>query len=112
MDPHFYDDPQYAAYQTSYDPTGMDPYYAAAPPVFLRQPVRSFPSFQSFIFHFSSYPQLNYHLYTPTPLPNFASPTSDSHFIPPSSQLRQTLQKRSETIRGIAPIGILTSLIL
>lgn len=49
--------------------------------------------------------KLNYHLYTPTPLPTFTSPEADTHFVPPSSQLRELLQKRNETIRGIAPIG-------
>lgn len=39
MDPHFYED-QYAGYQAEYGQSGMDPYYAPAPPVFLRQPVR------------------------------------------------------------------------
>lgn len=86
MDPHFYDDAQYAAYQSGFDPNPMDPYYASGPPVFVRQP-------------------LNYHLYTPTPLPTFTSPEADTHFVPPSSQLRELLQKRNETIRGIAPIG-------
>jgi hypothetical protein len=38
MDAHFYDDPQYAAYQ-GYDLNAMDPYYASASPVFVRQPV-------------------------------------------------------------------------
>jgi hypothetical protein len=38
MDPHFYDD-QYAGYQADYGQSGMDPYYAAPPPVFVRQPV-------------------------------------------------------------------------
>lgn len=31
---------------------------------------------------------------------------SDSHFIPPSTELRQILQERSETIRGVAPFGM------
>ncbi|KAG2005885.1 hypothetical protein CC2G_002251 [Coprinopsis cinerea AmutBmut pab1-1] len=62
-------------------------YYAAAPPVFLRQP-------------------LNYHLYTPTAYPDFQPSTVNTHFVPPSADLRQTLQERSETIRGIAPPGL------
>jgi hypothetical protein len=39
MDPHFYDEAQYAPYPTGYDPSAMDPYYAPTPSVFLRQPV-------------------------------------------------------------------------
>jgi PAB-dependent poly(A)-specific ribonuclease subunit 3 len=31
---------------------------------------------------------------------------SSSHFVPPSTELRQILQEKSETIRGVAPFGI------
>ncbi|KAH6904442.1 hypothetical protein BKA70DRAFT_1296695 [Coprinopsis sp. MPI-PUGE-AT-0042] len=60
-------------------------YYA--PPVFVRQP-------------------LNYHLYTPTTYPDLQPSTANSHYVPPSAQLRQTMQQRSEEIRGIAPPGL------
>lgn len=49
--------------------------------------------------------QLNYHLYTPAIPPAFTPSSTDSHFVPPSSDLRQLLQSRSETIRGMPPIG-------
>ncbi|KIM41752.1 hypothetical protein M413DRAFT_137436 [Hebeloma cylindrosporum] len=78
-----------------YDPNEMDyrshgypqhdvvgtAYYNAAP-VFLRQP-------------------LNYLLYTPSTPPELVRNAEGSHFVPASADLRQTLQKRSETIRGV-----------
>ncbi|KAM6493381.1 hypothetical protein JOM56_011515 [Amanita muscaria] len=86
LDTQYYDESQYNPYQQDYDTSGTYPYPAA--PVFLRQP-------------------LNYHLYTPVPIPGpFVSSTKDSHFVPSSSSLHQTLQSRNETIRGIAPIGM------
>ncbi|KAK7441741.1 PAB-dependent poly(A)-specific ribonuclease subunit 3 [Stygiomarasmius scandens] len=91
LSPHFYDDPQqFNNYPSDYEQAAADiPYYSASAPMFLREP-------------------LNYHLYTPaipSTLP-FVSSSSDSHFVPQSSELRQTLQSRSETIRGVPPIGL------
>ncbi|RDB23923.1 PAB-dependent poly(A)-specific ribonuclease subunit PAN3 [Hypsizygus marmoreus] len=87
LEPHYYDEHQYAPYPHEYDPALMDhTYFSPVPPVYLRQP-------------------LDYHLYTPTTPANFVPSTVDSHFIPPSDDLRQLLQKRSETIRSMAPIG-------
>ncbi|KAF5376135.1 hypothetical protein D9615_007699 [Tricholomella constricta] len=86
LDPNFYDDSQYAGY-SEYGPNALDAtYYSSVPPVYMRQP-------------------LDYHLYTPAPPAGFVASTADSHFVPPSSSLRQALQHRSETIRQIAPIG-------
>lgn len=50
--------------------------------------------------------QLNYHLYTPTSYPDFVPSTVNTHFVPPSAELRQMMQERSEVIRGIAPPGL------
>ncbi|KAF8346742.1 hypothetical protein F5887DRAFT_960811 [Amanita rubescens] len=85
LDTQFYDESQYNPYQGEYDAAAPYPYAAA--PVFLRQP-------------------LNYHLYTPAIPAPFTTSTTGSHFIPPSNDLRQTLQSRSETIRDVAPIGM------
>ncbi|KAG6866312.1 hypothetical protein C0991_005779 [Blastosporella zonata] len=85
METGFYDENQYGAYP-DYDPHGLDSGYYPSPPVYLRQP-------------------LDYHLYTPAPSGNFVPSTFDSHFVPPSSDLRTALQKRSEITRQIAPIG-------
>ncbi|KAG6888561.1 hypothetical protein C0992_008190 [Termitomyces sp. T32_za158] len=85
LDVGFYDDSQYPAY-TDYDPHMLDVGYYPSPPVYLRQP-------------------LDYHLYTPIPSAKFLPSTSDTHLVPPSHALRQLLQKRSETIRQIAPAG-------
>ncbi|THU97872.1 hypothetical protein K435DRAFT_661967 [Dendrothele bispora CBS 962.96] len=50
--------------------------------------------------------QLNYHLYTPAIPPAFVSSSTDSHFVPQSTELRQTLQSRSETIRSYPSLGL------
>ncbi|KAF8622262.1 hypothetical protein AX15_007139 [Amanita polypyramis BW_CC] len=86
LDTLFYDESQqYNPYQSEYDASATYSYPPA--PIFLRQP-------------------LNYHLYTPSiPVP-FINSTSNSHFVPPSNELRQNLQSRSETTRGEAPIGM------
>ncbi|KAF7759852.1 hypothetical protein Agabi119p4_11547 [Agaricus bisporus var. burnettii] len=78
----YYDDSQYQ-YVPPYDPNGIDSLYLHPPP-FLRQP-------------------LNYLLYTPS-LPDDSS--TNTHFIPPASQLRQHLQSQSESIRTVAPPGL------
>ncbi|KAF7326956.1 PAN2-PAN3 deadenylation complex subunit PAN3 [Mycena venus] len=75
----FYADASY----DPYDPTTENPYFATQAPVFVRQP-------------------LNYHLYTSAIPSAFVSSASDTHFIPPSSDLRTLLQGRSEDLR-IAP---------
>ncbi|KAF5352917.1 hypothetical protein D9758_007902 [Tetrapyrgos nigripes] len=75
----FYDDSQsqYSSYASDYDQGGVDiPFYSTPAPVYLREP-------------------LNYHLYTPTLPSVFVTSSTDSHFVPPSSELRQTLQSRS-----------------
>lgn len=38
--------------------------------------------------------------------PELTRNTSNSHFVPPSTELRQILQENSETIRGVAPLGL------
>ncbi|KAF8638419.1 hypothetical protein AX17_002226 [Amanita inopinata Kibby_2008] len=87
LDTQYYDESQYNPYQHDYGPAALDATYPYPPaPVFLRQP-------------------LNYHLYTPAIPAPFITSTTDSHFVPSSNELRQTLQSRSETIRGVAPIG-------
>ena len=78
------------------------PYSAA--PVFLRQPV-------SLCLYYILYvpinlAQLNYHLYTPAIPAPFTTSATGSHFLPPSNDLRQTLQSRSETTRQVAPMGM------
>ncbi|KAF6749542.1 hypothetical protein DFP72DRAFT_912891 [Ephemerocybe angulata] len=73
-------------YGSGYDDAAA--YFATAPaPMFIRQP-------------------LNYHLYTPTTTPDFVPSTTNTHFVPPSAELRQMMQERSETIRGVAPPGL------
>lgn len=86
----------------------MDPYYPPAPPVYLRQPVRIGTPLRHTLYLTRVLLQLDYHLYTPAPSTSFGASTSDSHLVPSSSILRQLLQTHSETIRGIAPIGIHT----
>ncbi|KAK0216097.1 hypothetical protein IW262DRAFT_1464629 [Armillaria fumosa] len=71
-----------------YDVGGVDAsYYSGPPDLYIREP-------------------LNYHLYTNTIPPAFISSQSDNHFVPPSSDLRQVLQTRSETIRGAPAPGL------
>ncbi|KAF8723796.1 hypothetical protein AX14_009189 [Amanita brunnescens Koide BX004] len=84
LDTQFYDESQYNPYQQDYDAAASYSYSAA--PVFLRQP-------------------LNYHLYTPAIPAPFTTSATGSHFIPPSNDLRQTLQSRSEITRQVAPMG-------
>ncbi|KIY70055.1 hypothetical protein CYLTODRAFT_420143 [Cylindrobasidium torrendii FP15055 ss-10] len=59
--------------------------------------------------HFVREP-LNYHLYTQTVPPSFVNNSNDSHYMPSSHELRQTLQMRSEVTRGGpapgAPLGL------
>ncbi|KAF7300252.1 PAN2-PAN3 deadenylation complex subunit PAN3 [Mycena kentingensis (nom. inval.)] len=87
-----YSDPTYseAAYtDATYDAYnhGHDDYYGIAGPVFMRQP-------------------LNYHLYS-TPIPaTFLVNARDTHFVPPSSDLRTELQIRSEDLNTAAPPGL------
>lgn len=50
--------------------------------------------------------KLNYLLYTPTVPPELTRNDAESHFVPSSAELRQTLQEKSEAIRGIAPVGM------
>ena len=50
--------------------------------------------------------KLNYLLYTPTVPPELTRNDAESHFVPSSTELRQILQEKSETIRGIAPVGM------
>ncbi|KAG7447333.1 uncharacterized protein BT62DRAFT_931175 [Guyanagaster necrorhizus] len=71
-----------------YDVGGVDAtYYSGPPDLYIREP-------------------LNYHLYTNAIPPAFISAHSDSHFVPSSSDLRQVLQTRSETIRGAPAPGL------
>ncbi|KAF8889023.1 hypothetical protein BD779DRAFT_412827 [Infundibulicybe gibba] len=84
LDTHYYDDNPYAHYPAEYDLNGMDGGYFSPHNVFIRQP-------------------LNYHLYTPEIPANFLTSDVESHFVPPSMELRQSLQKRSETIHGAPP---------
>ncbi|KAJ6524521.1 hypothetical protein B0H19DRAFT_1200118 [Mycena capillaripes] len=83
MNNSFYSDASYDAY----DPTTDDSYYAAQAPVFVRQP-------------------LNYHLYTSAIPSTFVSSATDTHFIPPSTDLRTLLQGRSEDLRMAPPQGL------
>ncbi|KAG7087447.1 hypothetical protein E1B28_013413 [Marasmius oreades] len=48
---------------------------------------------------------LDYHLYTSTIPPSFVSSSTGCHFVPPSSELRELLQARSEEVRGAPPVG-------
>ncbi|KAL0578063.1 PAB-dependent poly(A)-specific ribonuclease subunit 3 [Marasmius crinis-equi] len=76
-------DPQYEDYSVHQDMS----YYNAPSQFFIREP-------------------LDYHLYTPTVPPSFASSSTDGHFVPTSSELRQLLQMRSEDIRGVPQVGL------
>ncbi|TEB33699.1 hypothetical protein FA13DRAFT_1626754 [Coprinellus micaceus] len=82
----YYDDGSYDGhYSGEYDSAA---YFAtASAPVFMHQP-------------------LNYHLYTPTSYPDFVASTTSTHFVPPSAELRQMMQERSEVVRGIAAPGL------
>lgn len=60
----------------------MPQFYPTHPNLFIREP-------------------LNYHLYTQTVPPAFQrNPSADNHYLPPSQELRQILQTRSEVARG------------
>ncbi len=50
--------------------------------------------------------KLNYLLYAPTIGPELVRNTTSSQFVPPSAELRQNLQEKSETIHGAAPVGM------
>ncbi|KAJ7146020.1 hypothetical protein C8R44DRAFT_756377 [Mycena epipterygia] len=80
---NYYSDSQYDAY----DPATENPYFAAQAPVFVRQP-------------------LNYHLYSSVIPPTFVSSTTDTHFVPPSGDLRTLLQGLSENLRTAPPPGL------
>ncbi|KAJ7584932.1 hypothetical protein C8J56DRAFT_949413 [Mycena floridula] len=84
IDPQYYEDPQYNGYPTEYANGGE--FYDNPAPVFVNDP-------------------LDYHLYTETIPPAFVSSAADSHFVPPSSDLREVLHIRGETIRGLPPPG-------
>ncbi|KAJ7452191.1 hypothetical protein B0H11DRAFT_2074729 [Mycena galericulata] len=79
---NFYSDSHYE----TYEPGAENPYFAQAP-VFVRQP-------------------LNYHLYTSVMPPAFVSSVADTHFIPPSGDLRTLLQGRSEDLLMAPPPGL------
>ncbi|CAA7262110.1 unnamed protein product [Cyclocybe aegerita] len=83
------DSPYFDPNQLEYHPHGYDhdASYFAHPPMFLRQP-------------------LNYLLYTPSMPSQLIRNTINTHFVPPSNDLRQILQERSETARGVAPAGL------
>ncbi|KAJ3511412.1 hypothetical protein NLJ89_g4116 [Agrocybe chaxingu] len=83
------DSPYFDPNQLEYHPHGYehDTSYFAHPPMFLRQP-------------------LNYLLYTPSMPPQLIRNTINTHFVPPSIDLRQILQEMSETTRGVAPAGL------
>ncbi|KAF8154112.1 hypothetical protein B0H34DRAFT_720426 [Crassisporium funariophilum] len=85
-DPNYYDQSQ-VEYHPGYEHGGMEAAYYNAAPVYLRQP-------------------LDYLLYTPYMPPELSRNTTNSHFVPASNDLRQLLQERSETVRGVAPIGL------
>ncbi|KAF9478551.1 hypothetical protein BDN70DRAFT_808509 [Pholiota conissans] len=76
-----------ANYYDEYHPHETSYYHAA--PVFLRQP-------------------LNYLLYTPFTPPELVRNPTSSQFVPPSAELRQLLQERSETSRMVnhADLGL------
>jgi len=38
--------------------------------------------------------------------PDLVENNSNTHFVPPSAELRQVLQEKSETIRGVTPFGL------
>ncbi|KAK1225999.1 PAB-dependent poly(A)-specific ribonuclease subunit 3 [Marasmius sp. AFHP31] len=76
-------EPQYEDFSVHQDMS----YYSASSQFFIREP-------------------LNYHLYTPIVPPSFVSSTSDSHFVPSSSELRQLLQMRSEDVRSAPQVGL------
>ncbi|KAJ8516305.1 hypothetical protein ONZ45_g6391 [Pleurotus djamor] len=49
---------------------------------------------------------LDYHLYTHPIPPNFVPSSTDIHFVPASTTLRETLQARSEATRATGPPGL------
>ncbi|KAF8966885.1 hypothetical protein BDZ97DRAFT_1805709 [Flammula alnicola] len=85
-DTNYYDANQ-MEYPHAYDHEMMETSYYNAAPVFLRQP-------------------LNYLLYTPAVPSELIRNPSNSHFVPPSAELRQVLQERSEAIRTVNPVNI------
>ncbi|KDR78367.1 hypothetical protein GALMADRAFT_95055 [Galerina marginata CBS 339.88] len=85
---NYYDTTNQADYRPNpYNHDVMEATYYHAPPVFVRQP-------------------LNYLLYTPYTPPELVKNTVNSHFVPASTDLRQLLQERSETVRDTAPTGL------
>ncbi|KAJ7468473.1 hypothetical protein FB451DRAFT_1091934 [Mycena latifolia] len=80
---NFYAEQQYDAY----DAGAEGHYFSAQAPVFVRQP-------------------LNYHLYSSPIPPSFAASATDTHFVPPSADLRALLQERSENLHMTPPAGL------
>ncbi|KAJ7075654.1 hypothetical protein B0H15DRAFT_941471 [Mycena belliarum] len=80
---NYYADPHY----DGYDATADGHYFAPQAPVFLRQP-------------------LNYHLYSSVIPASFLPSATDTHFVPPTSDLRTLLQERSENLRMAQPPGL------
>ncbi|KAF9525995.1 hypothetical protein CPB83DRAFT_858474 [Crepidotus variabilis] len=81
-----YFDPTQSGYSHGYDTDPMEESYYGHASVFVRQP-------------------LNYLLYTPSMPTELVQNTISSHFVPSSSDLRQTLQEKSENIHGAASIA-------
>ncbi|KAL0952373.1 hypothetical protein HGRIS_006650 [Hohenbuehelia grisea] len=78
QDASLYDDQQDGHYASHYDQAVMDTFYSGTQQSFA-QP-------------------LDYHLYTAPIPPNFAPSSTDIHFMPSSSSIRETLQARSHAI--------------
>ncbi|KAK7039223.1 PAB-dependent poly(A)-specific ribonuclease subunit 3 [Paramarasmius palmivorus] len=108
MDTRFYDSSSQGSlsnYAPEYSQNGMDmSYYSGSGQYLIREPVSSHSCAAST--WDSRIQQLNYHLYTPNVPAPFISSATDSYFVPPSSELRQLLQTRSETTRSVPPIGL------
>uniref|UniRef100_A0A8H7XVS5 PAN2-PAN3 deadenylation complex subunit PAN3 n=1 Tax=Psilocybe cubensis TaxID=181762 RepID=A0A8H7XVS5_PSICU len=84
----YYDDGQREFHAPNpYSDNMMETSYYTTGPVFLRQP-------------------LNYLLYTPSMPKELIRDSTNNLFVPPSTDLRQILQERSETIRQVAPMGL------
>ncbi|KIK54669.1 hypothetical protein GYMLUDRAFT_48590 [Collybiopsis luxurians FD-317 M1] len=83
LDTQFYDGSQhFNGYSAEYAQNMEVPFYTGPSQVYMSEP-------------------LDYHLYTPTIPSAFVNSSAASHFVPPSSELRQVLQERSHTSRSV-----------
>jgi PAB-dependent poly(A)-specific ribonuclease subunit 3 len=84
LETQFYDDPQhFNGYSADYSQNMEAPYYTGPSHVYMNEP-------------------LDHHLYTSTIPSAFVTSSTASHFVPPSSELRQVLQERSHVSRSVA----------